>query len=147
MKRGEKCYFKKKCLRTPKSARWIRPTCPPKISFGRIILLVLLKVQNLTVFSIIYMIKIRFFGLGDLFQKGFRVAQYLRQFNLHCQCLDFCCTQYALIFEWKLQTVCVSGKQTHLVRCLLDLRLDKNVIDGSGDYMERWTACERRVVT
>ena len=33
------------------------------------------KVQNLTVFSIIYMIRIRFFGPGELNQKGFRAAQ------------------------------------------------------------------------
>ena len=34
------------------------------------------KVQNLTVFSIIYMIRIRFFGPRELIQNGFRVAQY-----------------------------------------------------------------------
>ena len=33
------------------------------------------KVQNLTMFSIIYMIRIRFFGLGELLQKYFRAAQ------------------------------------------------------------------------
>ena len=35
------------------------------------------KVQNLTVFSFIYMIRIRFFGPGELIQKGFRAAQYM----------------------------------------------------------------------
>ena len=41
-------------------------------------------------------------------------------------------------FEWKLETLCVlSCKQTRLVKCSLDLRKDKNVMDGSGDYMER----------
>ena len=34
------------------------------------------KVQNLTVFSIIYMIRIRFFVLGELIQNGFRAARY-----------------------------------------------------------------------
>ena len=34
------------------------------------------KVQNLTVFSIIYMIRIRFFGPGELIQKYFSAAQY-----------------------------------------------------------------------
>ena len=34
------------------------------------------KVQNLTVFSIIYKIRIRFFGPGELFQKYFSAAQY-----------------------------------------------------------------------
>ena len=33
------------------------------------------KVPNLTVFSIIYMIRIRFFGPRELFPKGFRDAQ------------------------------------------------------------------------
>ena len=33
------------------------------------------KVQNLTVFSIIYMIRIRFFGPGELIQNYFRRAQ------------------------------------------------------------------------
>ena len=33
------------------------------------------KVQNLTVFSIIYMIRIRFFGPGELIQNGFRAAR------------------------------------------------------------------------
>ena len=34
------------------------------------------KVHNLTVFSIFYMIRIRFFGPGALIQNGFRRAQY-----------------------------------------------------------------------
>ena len=34
------------------------------------------KVQNMTVFSIIYMIRIRFFGSGELIQNGFRRARY-----------------------------------------------------------------------
>ena len=35
------------------------------------------KVQNLTVFSIIFMIRIRFFGPGELIQDEFRAARYL----------------------------------------------------------------------
>ena len=34
------------------------------------------KLQNLTVFSIIYMIRIRFFGLGELIQNGLGTTQY-----------------------------------------------------------------------
>ena len=34
------------------------------------------KVQNLTVFSIIYTIRIRFFGPGELIQNGFSAAQH-----------------------------------------------------------------------
>ena len=34
--------------------------------------------------------------------------------------------------------LCVlSCKQTHPMKCALDLRKDKNVMDGSGDYMDR----------
>ena len=33
------------------------------------------KVQNLAVFSIIYIIRIRFFGPGELIQNYFRAAQ------------------------------------------------------------------------
>ena len=36
------------------------------------------KVQNLTVFSIINMIRLRFFGPGELIQNGFSAAQYER---------------------------------------------------------------------
>ena len=41
------------------------------------------KVQNLTVFSIIYMIRIRFFGPVELIQNGFSAAQYAAQENVH----------------------------------------------------------------
>ena len=69
---------------------------------------------------------------------------YLRQHHLHCQCVVYCCTKHGSIFEWKLETLCVlSCKQTHPVKCSLDLWKDKNVMDGSGDYMEPWMACER----
>ena len=34
------------------------------------------KVQNLAVFSFVYMIRIRFFGPGELIQNYFRAAQY-----------------------------------------------------------------------
>ena len=34
------------------------------------------KVQNLAVFSFIYMIRIRFFGPQELIQNGFRAGQY-----------------------------------------------------------------------
>ena len=48
-----------------------------KIPVGRIIPSFSAKVQNLTVFSFIYMIRIRFFGPGELIKKGFRAAQYM----------------------------------------------------------------------
>ena len=49
-----------------------------KIPFGQIVPLFSSNVQNLTVFvfSIIFMIRIRFFGLRESFQQGFRAAQY-----------------------------------------------------------------------
>ena len=48
-----------------------------QIPFGRIIPPFFSKVQNLTVFSIVYMIRIRFFGPGEQIQKHFyfRAAQ------------------------------------------------------------------------
>ena len=44
------------------------------------------KVQNLTVFSIIYMIRIRFFGPREIIQNGFRAAQY--SLRRHSQLLN-----------------------------------------------------------
>ena len=45
------------------------------------------KVQNLTVFSIIYMIRIRFFGPRELIQNEFRAAQESRKRTiLVCVC-------------------------------------------------------------
>ena len=41
------------------------------------------KVQNLTVFSIIYMIRIRFFGPGELFQNGLGSVFRLRKKRKH----------------------------------------------------------------
>ena len=40
------------------------------------------KVQNLTVFSIIYTIRIRFFGPGELNQMGFSATRYSSQLTL-----------------------------------------------------------------
>ena len=57
-----------------------RPSNPPdelaqnvsqKIPFGRVIPSFFSKVQNLTVFSIFYMIRIRFFGPGESVQRTF----------------------------------------------------------------------------
>ena len=42
------------------------------------------KVQNLTVFSIIEMIRIRFFGPGELNQKGLGTEQYVSPVILGC---------------------------------------------------------------
>ena len=41
------------------------------------------KVQNLAVFSFIYMIRIRCFGPGELNQNYFRAAQYMEKFQYH----------------------------------------------------------------
>ena len=51
-----------------------------KIPFGRIFpRFFLRKFKIWQCFSIIYMIRIQFFGLGELFQKGFRAAQYSKK--------------------------------------------------------------------
>ena len=74
--------FSKKCFKTLKPARWISSTCFEKDSLSdELFLLFSAKVQNLAVFWIIYMIRIRFFGPRELNQKGFSGAQcegYLR---------------------------------------------------------------------
>ena len=77
MKRDEKTkFFPKKCLRTLKPARSISPKCfeknPFRTNYSSIFSS---KVQNLTVFSIIHMIRIRFFGPQELIQKHFRAVR------------------------------------------------------------------------
>ena len=62
MKRDERKDFVEKCLRISIFARWISPKCFEKIPFGRIIPLFFSKVQSFTVFSVLYMIRIRLFG-------------------------------------------------------------------------------------
>ena len=60
-----------------KPARWISPTCFEKKSpSDELFLHFSSKVQNLTMFSIIYMIRILFFRSGELIQNGFRRTRY-----------------------------------------------------------------------
>ena len=73
---GGKIFFSKKCFRTLKPARLISPKCFEKKSLSdELFLHFSEKVQNLTVFSIIYMIRIRFFGPQELIQNYFRRAR------------------------------------------------------------------------
>ena len=58
-------FFKKKCFETFKPARWICPKFRKRMPVGRFIPPFLSKVQNLIVFSIIYMIWIRFLTTWD----------------------------------------------------------------------------------
>ena len=92
---GEKCVFWK-CLRTPKSARWIgiRQTCfDKKIPFGRIIPpFFLRKFRICPCFQFTYMIRIRLFGTVELNQKGFSAARYSAT---ACElCSSFCISLY-----------------------------------------------------
>ena len=67
----------KKCFKTLQPARRISPRCFEKKSLSdELFLHFSSKVQNLTVFSIIYMIRIPFFGPGELIQRYFRAARY-----------------------------------------------------------------------
>ena len=76
MKRGD-FFFKKKCFRTLKPARGISPKCFEKKSLSdELFLLFYEKGQNLTVFSFINMIRIRFFGPEESIQNGFPHACY-----------------------------------------------------------------------
>ena len=53
-------------------------------------------VQNLTVFSIIYMIRVRFFGPRGLNQKGFRTAQSCENTKKHVDFLRTACAPMPL---------------------------------------------------
>ena len=53
---------------------------------------------------------------------------------------------YAAWFDLRVETGVLSRKQTHPVKCSLDLRKDKNAMDGSGDCTVRRT-CEQRAET
>ena len=74
-RRDEKIWTNsKKCFKTLKPARWISPTCfeKKKSPSDELFLHFSAKVQNLTFFSNIYMIRIRFFlGPGNQFRMGF----------------------------------------------------------------------------
>ena len=59
------------------------------------------KVQNLTVFSIIYMIRIRFFGPGELIQNGFRVARYL--WSPHSRDVRICVSTVFFLTSLKIE--------------------------------------------
>ena len=68
-------FFLKKCLRTSQIRQmknWLNMFRP----FGRIIPLFLRKFRIIPCF---YMIRIRFFGLGELTQRDFRAARYLTE--------------------------------------------------------------------
>ena len=78
MKRERGGFFLKKNVSEPSNppdelAQHVSKKNPRRTNYSSIFLS---KVQNLTVFSIIYMIRIRFFGPGELIQNGFSAAQY-----------------------------------------------------------------------
>ena len=76
MKRNEgKDDFSKKMFQNPQTRQMNWPKMfRKKIPVGRIIPPFSAKVQNMTVFSFIYMIRIRFSGPGELNQNGFWAA-------------------------------------------------------------------------
>ena len=79
MKRNEsKDFFSKKKVSEPSSppdelAQNVSKKNPRRTNYSSIFSS---KVQNLTVFSIIHMIRIRFFEPGELIQNWFSAAQY-----------------------------------------------------------------------
>ena len=86
MKRDGGDFFFEKCLRTLQPATWISPKCfRTKSLSDELFLHFSSKVQNLTVFSIIYMIRIRFFGPGEFIQNGFSDEQYV--FDIESICI------------------------------------------------------------
>ena len=79
MKRDRGVFFYKKISEPSNPPDELAQHVSKKIPVGRIVPPFFpSKVQNLTVFSIIYMIRIRFFGPGELIQNGFSAAQYLQ---------------------------------------------------------------------
>ena len=80
MKRGDREDFSKKCFRTLKPPDELGQNVSKKFLSDELFLHFSSKVQNLTVFSLVYMIRIRFFGPGELNQRTLGPAQY--QVNL-----------------------------------------------------------------
>ena len=72
---GKMIFFKKKCLRTLKPPDELAQHVSKKSLLDELFLHFSAQVQNLAVFSFIYMIRIRFFGPGELTQKGFSGAR------------------------------------------------------------------------
>ena len=68
-------FFFKKCFKTPNAPDELAQNVSKKSLSDENVLVFPSKVQNLTVFSIIYMIRIRFFGRGELIQNGFSAAR------------------------------------------------------------------------
>ena len=74
---GKDCFFFSKKFQDPPTRQMNQPKCfekknPRRTNYSSIFSP---KIQNLAVFSIIYMIRIRFFGSGELIQNGFRRAR------------------------------------------------------------------------
>ena len=67
--------FVEKCLKPEKPPDELAQNVAKKIPFGRIIPHFSSNVQNLTVFSIVYMIRIRFFGPRELIKRFFSPGQ------------------------------------------------------------------------
>ena len=73
--RGKKClFFFKKVSESPNPPDELAQNVSKKSPSDELFLHFSSKVQNLTVFSFIYMIRIRFFVPGELIQNGFRRA-------------------------------------------------------------------------
>ena len=85
-------FFFRKMFQNPQTRQMNQPNMfrKKKNTVGRFLPPFSEKVQNLVVFSFIYMIRIRFFGPRELNQKGFSGARYssLRYvFENHTECL------------------------------------------------------------
>ena len=100
----EVIFFFEKCFKTLKPARWISPTCFEKKSLSdELFLQFFCKSSESGRFSFIYMIRIRFFGPGELIQNYFWGAQYRslripRRVTLTSAKI---CTPYRWCFFWE----------------------------------------------
>ena len=94
------------------------------------------KVQNLTVFSFICMIRIRFFGPGELIQNGFRRAQYRRS-NVgflsdgkRCRRDDGCLNRLGLLWQ--------KGKERSWWSIGLEGEMEKLEVTGTEVKANSW---------
>ena len=76
IKRDREFFFFQKMFENPQTRQMNDPKMFRKNLFRTNYSSFSSKVQNLTVFSVISMIRIRFFGPGELFQRRFRAARY-----------------------------------------------------------------------
>ena len=125
MKREVKNVFFEKCLRTSNPpAELPKNVSKKKKPSDELFLHFYSKVQNLTVFLIICMIRIRFFESGELIHNGFRRARY---FYRATAAFRYHFVDVGMFFLWKPYVMRYSRHQTrtHKTVMIVTLLLDR----------------------